>query len=72
IGSWSWNWMEPPLGQISFFLLALQFARAQLDNLGIRPYTAWMKGRRAAGLCQQYPEYCPNALQEFSHAQPMA
>ena len=27
IGSWSWNWMEPPLGQISFFLLCLQFAR---------------------------------------------
>ena len=27
VGSWSWNWMEPPLGQISFFLLCLQFSR---------------------------------------------
>lgn len=27
IGSWAWNWMEPPLGQISFFLLCLSFAR---------------------------------------------
>ena len=27
VGSWSWNWMEPPLGQISFFILCLQYAR---------------------------------------------
>lgn len=27
VGSWSWNWMEPALGQISFFLLCLQFSR---------------------------------------------
>ena len=27
VGSWTWNWMEPPLGQISFFLLCLQFSR---------------------------------------------
>lgn len=27
VGAWSWNWMEPPLGQISFFLLCLQFSR---------------------------------------------
>ena len=27
VGSWSWNWMEPPLGTISFFILCIQFAR---------------------------------------------
>ena len=27
VGSWSWNWMEPPLGQISFMLLCLQYTR---------------------------------------------
>jgi hypothetical protein len=27
VGSWAWNWMEPPLGQVSFFLLCLQFTR---------------------------------------------
>jgi hypothetical protein len=27
VGSWAWNWMEPPLGQISFCLLCLQFTR---------------------------------------------
>lgn len=29
VGSWTWNWMEPPLGTISFFLLCLQYARDQ-------------------------------------------
>jgi hypothetical protein len=27
VGSWTWNWMEPPLGTLSFSLLSLQFAR---------------------------------------------
>lgn len=27
VGSWAWNWMEPPLGTASFVLLCLQFAR---------------------------------------------
>lgn len=27
VGSWTWNWMEPPLGTMSFALLCLQFAR---------------------------------------------
>ena len=27
VGSWSWSWMEPPLGTFSFSLLCLQFSR---------------------------------------------
>ena len=27
VGSWTWNWMEPPLGALSFSLLCLQYAR---------------------------------------------
>lgn len=27
VGSWTWNWMEPPLGTLSFVLLCLQFSR---------------------------------------------
>ena len=27
VGSWTWNWMEPPLGALSFSLLCLQFSR---------------------------------------------
>mmetsp|Transcript_890 Transcript_890/g.1588 ORF Transcript_890/g.1588 Transcript_890/m.1588 type:complete len:240 (-) Transcript_890:79-798(-) len=69
VGSWAWNWMEPPLGQISFFLLALQFARAQMENLGIKPYTAMMKSRRAERLANAFPKYSPQLIKEFSKAQ---
>jgi hypothetical protein len=27
VGSWTWGWMEPVLGHVSFFLLCLQFSR---------------------------------------------
>ncbi len=27
VGAWAWNWMEPPLGTLSFALLSLQFSR---------------------------------------------
>lgn len=30
VGAWAWNWMEPPLGQMSFFLLCVQFSRNQV------------------------------------------
>jgi hypothetical protein len=53
--------MEPPLGQISFFLLCMQYARAQLENLGAKPYTAAYKSRRSIRLCKvnnQIRTYC--------------
>lgn len=52
VGSWAWNWMEPPLGQISFFLLCMQYARVQMENLGLKPYTKWYKDVRARQLCK--------------------
>ena len=57
VGSWTWNWMEPPLGQISFFLLAMQFARNQMQNIGAKPYTEWLRSRRARKLIEKYPQY---------------
>tara|TARA_B110000305_G_scaffold228001_1_gene277275 strand:+ start:719 stop:913 length:195 start_codon:yes stop_codon:yes gene_type:complete len=63
--------MEPPLGQLSFFLLAMQFARAQLDNLGVKPYTGLMKSRRADSLSAQYPQYCDGLIRDFSKAMPL-
>ena len=69
VGSWSWGWMEPPLGQISFFLLALQFARAQMENLGIKPYTGMMKSKRANKLCAMYPKYSAQIVKDFSKGQ---
>jgi hypothetical protein len=66
IGQWTWNWMEPPLGEISFVLLALQFARAQMQNIGWRPYTAFVVELRANRLCKKYPTYNRRIVHEFS------
>jgi len=57
VGSWTWNWMEPPLGQISFFLLCLQFARSQIQNLGLTPYTEAIKVRRANRVAAEFSQY---------------
>lgn len=65
-GAWSWNWMEPPLGTISFILLSLRFGRSQMKNLHVKPYTEWMKARRADRLCKAYPQYNASILKDFS------
>jgi hypothetical protein len=71
VGGWAWNWMEPPLGQISFFLLCMQYARAQLENLGAKPYTAWYKAKRAERLCKEYPKYNQLIVTLFSEGDPL-
>jgi len=71
VGGWAWNWMEPPLGQISFFLLCMQYARAQLENLGAKPYTAWFLAKRAERLCKEYPKYNQLIVTLFSEGDPL-
>jgi hypothetical protein len=66
VGSFAWNWMEPPLGTISFFLLCCQFARSQLENLGIKPYTSAFKHRRADRVIREFPQYNPAVIRSFS------
>lgn len=68
VGSWAWNWMEPPLGQISFFLLCLQFARSQIANLGVRPYTAKLKALRADKIVRKFPQYDATLLANYSNS----
>eukprot|EP00906_Rhabdomonas_costata_P020833 RCo030314 len=72
VGSFAWNWMEPPLGTVSFFLLCCSFARAQLENLGIKPYTSSLKHRRADRLIKNFPKYNPSVLRSFSEGDPLS
>lgn len=72
VGSFSWGWMEPMLGQISFFLLCMQFARSQLQNLGIRPYYNWQRERRADYLVSQFPQYDAGFLRTYSRIDKLA
>jgi hypothetical protein len=68
----AWGWMEPVLGTVSFCLLCLQFARAQLQNLGIRPYFHWQQERRAARLVRVYPQYDSQFLANYSKCDSLA
>ena len=63
--------MEPPLGTISFALLCLQFARAQIQNLGLRPYTSSVKKFRADRLASTFPQYDSELIGKYSEAEPL-
>ena len=65
--SWSWNWMEPPLGTISFFLLCVQYARNQITNIGASqsPYQAFLYRIRRNKLSKLYPQYDRSILNNF-------
>ena len=68
VGSWTWGWMEPCLGEASFVLLCLAFARNQIINLGYKPYTSGLKARRASKLIETYPQYNTEVLIQFSES----
>merc|ERR1719291_1012796 len=70
VGSWSWNWMEPVLGQISFVLLCMAFARAQFKTLGIKPYSKAILESRAETLAKEFPQYDPEIIKLYSMSQP--
>lgn len=42
--------------------------RAQLSNLGIRPYTHKMKQWRGTRLAKKFPQYSPKLLKDFAIA----
>jgi len=71
VGSWTWGWMEPALGQASFVLLVLQFARAQAIKLGIKPYGDAMLSRRSKRLQRQYPDYNAMFISWFAESDAM-
>lgn len=68
VGAWTWNWMEPPLGQISFFLLCLQWARDQLLNIHVQPYTDTIVNYRAKSLASAFPQYDSLVVRDFALA----
>ena len=39
-----------------------------MENLGIKPYTAMMKSRRANKLCEEFPAYNTTILRDYSKA----
>ena len=68
VGAWSWNWMEPPLGTISFFLLCIQFAREQRLSIGEKAMTERIREYQADFLAKQYPQYDSSILRAYGSA----
>jgi len=66
VGSWTWGWNEPVLGTASFVLLCMQYCRNQLINLDIKPYTHYVRNKRAQRLVEMYPQYDEDMLKDFS------
>lgn len=68
VGSFSWSWMEPIIGQASFIFLVLQFVRGQAINLGLKPFGDKVLSMRAKRMCKKYPQYDPIFLEWFSES----
>ena len=57
-GAWAWNWMEPPLGTISFTLLCLQWAQEQKRKIGVIAMDEEEIAQSIGNLLvQEYPSY---------------
>ena len=68
VGSWTWGWMEPPLGQISFFILCVQFAKDRMHNIGVKPYIDFLLLSRASRLSNSFQKYNKKVVQDFAIA----
>ncbi|CAD7954653.1 unnamed protein product [Amoebophrya sp. A25] len=66
VGSFSWQWMEPLIGECSFLILVAQFMRNQLINLGLRPYTGLLIQYRCKRATEKFPEYSETILRDFA------
>jgi len=68
VGAWSWNWMEPPLGTISFFLLCMQFAREQRERIGVKHFTQKIRERQGDALAAAYPQYNAQIVRAYAES----
>lgn len=66
VGEWTWGWMEPALGTLSFTLLALQLSRQFLKKLDLQPYTDKVNDYRANRLAAKFPEYEREIVRDFA------
>ena len=67
-GMWTWGWMEPPLGTISFFILCIQFAREKRLEIGIKPFTQRLIEMQGNKLADSYPQYNSRILKSYGES----
>ena len=69
VGSWAWNWMEPALGQLSFFILCVQLSKNYMQSIGMTPYIDYLLKSRATSLKEMYPQYHASIVNDFAIGQ---
>ena len=65
VGAWTWSWMEPPLGTISFLILCFQWSREQLAVESV------FERRRIARVLATHPAYDLAILTHWAKTLPM-
>jgi len=58
--------MEPPLGQISFFILCLQLARDQGATIGKKSFSEILKEKRARAVADTFRSYNRKIVEDFA------
>ena len=69
VGTWAWNWMEPALGQLSFFILCVQLSKNYMQSIGMTPYIDYLLKSRATSLKEMYPQYHASIVNDFAIGQ---
>ena len=65
VGMWTWGWMEPPIGTISFLFICLQFARGRgLYN----PFEEWHRATNERKLLERFNRYSPLIVLQWAEA----
>lgn len=66
VGGWTWNWMEPLLGTLSFLILAAQLTRGLMINVRIySPWAARITRWQVAQVQARYPRYHADLVDDF-------
>ena len=66
VGAWTWSWMEPPLGTVSFLILCFQATRDQLALESL------LERRRVAQVLARHPRYDATILAHWVRSLPRA
>lgn len=67
VGSWTWNWMEPPIGTISFVILCIQLTYSHsLNVLKSDWYRTRNQSQRTEFLIRNFPQYNSMILRHWS------
>ena len=71
VGEYTWPWMEPIIGTLSFSILCAQLFRGAAVNLAYSPYIEFCQSHRANTLAALYPNYARSIVKQFGRSQPL-